>query len=496
MKSTLAIAGLLFYLGASVPAVAADRFEAVRKYIRAELLEQSVPSIAVAVTKDGKIIWEEAFGWADREKRIPANEHTLYSLASVSKPITATGIMTLVQAGKVDLDKPANDYLGNAKLLARVGDARQATVRRLANHTSGLPLHFQDYFADQPARRPSMDVTILRYGNLVRAPGERTQYSNIGFGVLDYIIERVSGASYEQFMREQVFLPLGMTHTSVSVGPGLADYVATRYDRAGLPLPSSESDARGAGAVFSSAHDLARFALFHLKTHLPDQKAILSDASIDEMQRRTAAKNVYGIKNDRRGFGVGFDIDEADERYPIVQHEGGMDGVATQMQLFPRQRLAVVVLSNASTQLPMDVAERVVATLLPGYKPYVPPKPAAPVPFAAEPRLLGTWQGVIATYAKDVPVELQFLANGEVRATLSDQLPALVDKPHFEKDVFTGWLSARIETPDTARYSYNIWLDLSLRGDVINGAATAHTDRKGPRMGSALTYWLEAKKQE
>ena len=72
--------------------------------------------------------------------------------------------------------------------MARVGNAGDATVRRVANHTSGLPLHYQFFYADEPYRRPAMDETIRRYGNLVTAPGERYQYSNLGYGVIDYVI--------------------------------------------------------------------------------------------------------------------------------------------------------------------------------------------------------------------------------------------------------------------------------------------------------------------
>ena len=100
--------------------------------------------------EDGKIIWEEGFGWADREKRIPATEHTMYSLASISKPITATGLMVLVERGLVDLDDPIDDYLGDAKLNGRAFDASEATVRRVANHTAGLPLHYQFFYRTSP----------------------------------------------------------------------------------------------------------------------------------------------------------------------------------------------------------------------------------------------------------------------------------------------------------------------------------------------------------
>src|SRR5919197_6611089 len=104
------------------------RFSAIRELIRTRLVEETLPSLAVAVARDGEILWEEGFGWADRENRIPATEHTMYSLASISKPITATGLMLLQQQGKLDLDRPINEYLGEAKLNVRLGNPADATV--------------------------------------------------------------------------------------------------------------------------------------------------------------------------------------------------------------------------------------------------------------------------------------------------------------------------------------------------------------------------------
>src|SRR5580658_1638020 len=101
-------------------------FNAVAEMIERELAEQSLPSIAVAAARDGAFVWEDAFGWADRENRVRATPHTPYSLASISKPITTTALMTLVEQGKIDPDMPANDYLGDAKLRAVAGSADDA----------------------------------------------------------------------------------------------------------------------------------------------------------------------------------------------------------------------------------------------------------------------------------------------------------------------------------------------------------------------------------
>lgn len=483
--------GALLLAGSSTPALA-DRFDSVRAAIREQLTEKSVPSVAVAVMQDGKVVWEEGFGWADREKRIPADEHTMYSLASISKPITATGLMTLVQAGKVDLDKPANDYLGAGKLTARVGDVRGATVRRVAGHTAGLPLHFQFFYADEPVARPPMDYTIQSYGNLVTAPGEKYQYSNLGFGVLDEIISRVSGVSYADFMRREVFIPLGLTHTSVDIGPGLERFAAMRYGKDGEPVPFYEFDHPGASAVFSSAHDLVRFAGFHLKDHLSGQKAILSDTSIDEMHRPV---DPQAVREDGSGYGVGFNVRTKDG-YRVVSHSGGMAGVATLMQLFPDRNLAVVVLTNSSSPAPRIIADKIAAIMLPGWKPapIAPEEPKTPA-FAPSSDLVGNWKGTLTTPTKAMPVELTFQPDGQIRAKFGDQLPTLVSEASFDKGYFDGDLNARIPNPETLRYSYSVHLSLKLRGTTLDGAATAIGDGDNQRVRNALTHWISLSKQ-
>ena len=172
---------------------------------------------------------------ADRENGVAASADVLYPVASLSKPFTATAVMILVERGLLKLDVPANQYLGEAKLHARVGDAKYATVRRLANHTSGLPSHYQLFSRNQPFRPPSMDETIRRFGNLVMPPGEQYEYSNLGYGILGYIIERVAHRSYMDFVQDSVLAPLGVRHPEPSSH-------AVRYDNTGTPLPEFDTD--------------------------------------------------------------------------------------------------------------------------------------------------------------------------------------------------------------------------------------------------------------
>src|SRR5690242_9314029 len=134
--------------------------DSLRPVIRAMMEKAHAPSIAVAVAQHGKILWEEGFGLADIGHRVPATPNTLYSMASISKPITATGLMTLVQRGTIVLDHPANDYLGRGKITGFAGDAREATVERVMSHTAGLPLHYRFFYEGGDEARPSMDDAI------------------------------------------------------------------------------------------------------------------------------------------------------------------------------------------------------------------------------------------------------------------------------------------------------------------------------------------------
>lgn len=475
-----------------------EQFNDVRGLIRAKLVEFSTPSLSVAVAQNGKIIWEEGFGWADRENRIPANEHTMYSLASISKPITATGLMMLKERGKLDLDRPINDYLGDAKLRAWVSNPDEATVRRVANHSSGLPLHYHFFHEDEPYNRPPMDETIRRYGNLVTAPGEKYQYANLGYGILDYVISRFSGKSYLDFMREEVFLPLSMTHTSVDISPGLQKYQAVRYGSDGLPIPFYDFDHPGASAVFSSAHDLVRFGIFHLKAHLLDQKVILSDETIDDMQQPT-----MDISNGN-GYGIGWRINEDEMGYRSVRHSGGMGGVSTTLVLIPPEKLTVVTLANSSSSLPDQISKEILSVMLPEYaknralseakREQEKDKTREPVPsFEPTPELIGKWTGSVHTYEGEIPLTFLFRESGDVHAQLGEQLKTLLNDVSFKEGYFGGRMMGDIGTEDANRRPYHLHVTLKLRGQVLNGAMTA-ISLPGRRMGNALSHWVELKK--
>jgi CubicO group peptidase (beta-lactamase class C family) len=467
-------------------------FTKVRQFIQEQIVSTSVPSIAVAVARRGEIVWEEGFGWADRENRVPATEHTMYATASVTKLMTSTALMILQGRKRLDLDHPVNDYLGSARVSSPVWDPAAATVRRVATHTAGLATYNLWWSPDQ-GPRPSADEIIRRYGVLIWKPGEQFDYSNLGYGILGEVIERVSGRRYADFVRDEVFWPLGMNHTSAGIGPGLEKFVAAPYEWSRGRIPWGEPPLTpGYSGVLCSAHDLALFGMFHLKTHLPNQKAILSDAAIDAMQSSTVAAD-EGLR-----YGLGWWIDEDHFGYRDVFVAGGNSFASATLKLIPSEGIVVAVLVNTAAGLSGAIIDEVLSVLLPPYrekraraadsqKPGRSKSDAPSAPVSLPASLTGTWTGSVQTYQGKRPLTLSIAESGDVHAKLGSQLGTLLDDARFKNGRLTGRMSGDLGD-DAIRPPYELHFYLDLRGEVLNGAVT--TSGMGPR----LSYWVELKK--
>jgi CubicO group peptidase (beta-lactamase class C family) len=482
-----------------------DIFSGVRQHIQQEMLKSCTPSVTVAVARHGEILWEEGFGWANRERRIPATEHTMYSLASTSKPFTATGVMKLVEQGKIDLDKPVNNYLApDSQVKVWIGNPEDVTVRKIANHTSGLPRHEHFFSASEICRKPPMEESIRRYANIVTLPGERYRYSNIGYGIMDHLIERLSGMSFADFMRREFFMPLGMTRSSVDIGPGLEEFAAERYDEDGRPIPFYDVDHRGASSVYCSAHDLVRFGMFQLGQLQADQKAPLSKETVASMHVPSVDRSNCRPADRRSppasGYGIGWVIDDS-EWGPFISHAGGMGGTVAQLILIPQEGIVMAAMANNFCSIPHAIETYLLPALYPSYaeklaekeknKTSVPQASPAPV-FKMIPELLGDWRGIVHSYQKDLKFTLSFKPSGDIHAKLGEQQQrTLVNDAKYADGWLTGKMAGRIETDDACHRPYHpfhhLELDLKHRGDKITGTLIQIA-------GGALSHWVELKR--
>lgn len=484
---------LLVLLFVSAGRPEADQFEPIRTRVRQKLAQQNLPSISVAVARGDRILWEEGFGWADQEKPIPATPNTMYTLGSLTKPMTATAIMVLSERGLLNLDCPINDYLGDAKIVARIGNASGATVRRVAQHNAGLAGFYETFYPDEAGKPRPMGEVILRYGNLVFPPGERFHYSNLGYGILGHVISRLSHKDYANFMREEVFLPLGMNHSCVVNCSGLEKYRAARYFLDGSRLLDYKTSHPAAADIYASAHDLVRFGMFHLKAHLADQKKLISDEAVDEMQK--PAVPIGGSNS----YGIGWVVSRDAKGRLRVSHGGAGAGVDTQLTLVPEEKVAVAVLvnTNIDEHISGEIADAILDLLLKD-RSTVSPVPATveQAKTAESPRLpgklLGMWKGFVHTYKRDLPVTLWFKESGEVQAQLDNKSKTLVNNTRLESETFTGRMIGNIGTPDANRRPYYLDWNVTLRGGVINGVLYAIGHH--PSRGVLLGHWVELSK--
>jgi hypothetical protein len=355
-----------------------------------------------------------------------------------------------------------------------------------------------------------MDETIRRYGNLVTAPGERYQYSNLGYGLLGYVISRVSGKSYADFMCHEVFIPLGMNRTSVYLGKGREDGQAVNYASDGSIVPLFSSDSPGAGSIVSSAHDLIRFAMFHLKNNLKDQKAIITESTIEKMQIPSPETGpLEEWEFDGSGYGIGWVISTTKENLRAIRHDGGTIGVSATLTLVPKENIAIVILSNTKTHWRGAILLKILRTLLPEkLKDF--PAPADQADNKSHSKfakgLVGLWEGYIQTNERQIALFLDIRGSGSVLATMGDQPQTKLQKASyndFPNQVLMnvnggfflrGVIQGKLETADVNRGKpYKLWLELKLRENLLNGSLIAFSQRKfytGP-----LTYWVELNKK-
>jgi len=453
----------------------------LRSHIAKYLEETGAPSVAVGVAKRGKIVWEEGFGWANKEKKVQATPRTMYSVGSLSKPMTATAVMILAERGLIDLNVPANTYLGEAKLRAFAGTPEDATVKRLLHHTAGLPMYWH-FYEGELAGRPDPETIIQRYGILTTPPGERYEYSNLGYSILATILERVSGKNFREFMRGEVFEPLGLRTTSIFDDPPDADTVAPRYIGNKEVSTFYDYHLRGASAVYSSAHDLLRFGMFHLKNRLDDQKQIIAPKSIEEMQESVDSR----LTSSR--YKIGWDVGER-YGYDVVTHGGVMPGVRMILLLLPSEDIAVVVLSNGDNiELPR-IYDPILASLLPDYRDrwrrQQPGQgPGRPGSFSPPAPLVGEWSGTITTYEKVLPAGLICRSDGSVTLLLGvdagsvREISELASPPRMQGGLFIANFKTELPIQEARQSPHTTYLKMKLSENKLSGFALAVCEKE------------------
>ena len=333
----LVLASALTADDAKISAAEKAQFEdAVSKFMSTT----HAPGISAAVVEDGELVWSEGFGLADLENSVPATSRTLYRLGSVSKSLTATAAMRLWERGKIDLDAPVQKYCPAFPV-----KEWPITTRELLGHLGGIR-HYKSDSQDDPEigntkhfESESDGIKFFATDPLFAKPGTQFHYSTQGYTLVGCAIEGASGEKFVDYIRENVFLPAGMTDTRddnlLTVIPHRTRYYSKNKSdavvNADLLDPSYKIPG---GGIISSADDMARFEI-----------AILNDVLIKRATRDimwTPQKPGDGKPNDYAlGWGTG-----RKDGVSIIGHNGSQQGASTVIILAPEKRAAVVVLIN------------------------------------------------------------------------------------------------------------------------------------------------------
>lgn len=444
-------------------------------------LANAIPSIAVAVARNGVIVHEAAFGFADAEGKRPATVNTPYPLASVTKPFVATGLMVLAERGQVDLDQPAHRYAGGW-----VAANERYTLRQLLNHSAGLPTYATIRWSGEAS--PSHDAATMfrRYGFAAHPPGTVSEYSNIGYGLLGHIIAEQSGHSLAAFLETEVFRPLGMRNTMMLEAPAVPPGAARKYDAAGKPLPETFNDTPGAGNIYASVHDLVRFGMFHLD----DRPSRILSATAKETMRSYVEPGALYPYYDSSRYALGWYFRTTANGTRVVWHEGGMPGASSILVLLPDHELVAAVLINANDR--NDVAQSIANRLLAAVEPSLRPLTFVPTdgfaPYDAQPAYLGRWEGTLTVEEQPLPCTITFDAGGKITVTFPGRAPndLLPTESTFQAlvngDLLLGTFAATLPARDVAQQPGGyVLLRLVRRGDQLSGTMIAYASPEGLR---------------
>lgn len=346
----------------------------MRWFIRRGMRKAGVPGLSIALIDDQKVVWAEGFGYADRERRIPASAETTYQVGSITKVLNAIAIMQQVEAGRIDLDRPFSDYVPEFSMRTRWPNAAPITARALLCHHAGLPTYYlKGFFSDD-----SLETLLaqLKDEHFTRESHTVFNYSNLGSNLLGMALARLTGLSYEEALTDNLLAPLGMTHTAFHADNATLarGYV---YDRATDPTPIRDLPA---GGLYSNVLDLARFMRFVFADGSLDGKPVLGASAL----RATFEPQYPDLPLD---FGQRFGLGWMLSGLPIegggnqAWHNGGTKAFLSQMALLPKKKLGVVVVANADCagNLVYESAEEILRLALEIRDGTVqPPKPLAP----------------------------------------------------------------------------------------------------------------------
>ena len=346
-------------------------------FFAGQMAQYHFTGATISIVKDDQLLFSKGYGFTNAARTTTVSPaQTVFRVGSISKLFVATAIMQLAEQGKIRLDDPVNRYLPDFKLDERFG--LPVTIGNLLTHTAGFEeQEIGITTLDKADRQPLGEYLKQRLPPLVEPPGEQDSYSysNHGYALAGYIVETVSGKSFDQYVRENILQPLDMRYSSFSLTPELDALRATGYQYAFdnlEPIPFDYQRISPAGSLNSTADDIAHFMEVQLGDGRYNNAQVLQPATLQEMQTRQ-----YGHHPALNGITYGFD-EYYQNGLRTLYHEGNWPGFASLLLLIPEKKVGIFVSYNRDINLPREnLVQQFIDRFYPAAAPALPIKSIA-----------------------------------------------------------------------------------------------------------------------
>jgi CubicO group peptidase (beta-lactamase class C family) len=337
-----------------------SRFDDLDQYIEDAMRSWPCPGVAVSIVKGDRVLHENVFGWRDVENQLPMTEDTRFAMASVTKSFTAMSVALLVDEGKLEWDKPVREYMPEF-ILDDPYATQHVTVRDMLSHRTGLPRHDLAAWRLDISRADFIRrMKHLKFNATFR---EKFQYNNLMYYAAAYLVEKIAGTKWEDFVRERIFTPLGMAATNLQPEPpqaGQFNAIGYRVDRddAGgvkglIPLSfglHTELSPGAAGALFSTLADLTQWLTVHVNAGRAGDVQLVTPDNLKQMHLPQTVIPGGGISEALLGntifnYGMGWFI-EPYRGYTLIHHGGNVEGHSLIIGFVPQENIGVVALTN------------------------------------------------------------------------------------------------------------------------------------------------------
>jgi len=364
MKQMITVLSLLLFITVTGNSQNLNGLDGIDSFIDSTMKQWSVPGVAIAVIKDGMVIYEKGYGYRNLKTKEKVTTQTLFSIASSSKAFTATLAAMVVEEKKMDFDTPLKEYFPEFRMYDEYATGH-ISLRDLLTHRSGIPR--QKFFSlNTPPTRKNVRH-CFRYFEPSANLGTRFQYCNETYSIAGDMIAERAGTSWEEMIKKRIFKPLGMNSTLLSVSEVVktSDYSLPYIDWAGgkpEEMDFHDADILGpAGCIISNVTDLSKWIIFNLNRGKNQDKQLVNPALLFQTQtpqinisRSMAYKELF-----YQSYGMGWFINNY-RGYVQINHGGVLYGFSSMVSFLPYEKIGVVVLTNLNGTPLTEIIERYV----------------------------------------------------------------------------------------------------------------------------------------